>query len=152
MIDPEGNTYERSAILEWLLANSTSPITRTPLTPIQLTPNRALLDQITNLTLTPPPVPTTSEEKKDDSTPPIPPTFLTTLTPSTLPLSTPTSLLSLTLTPPTSSPSSRQSVHLILCIDVSGSMSSPATLKSSEEDAGLSILDITKVRMRKCNE
>ncbi|GMI16310.1 hypothetical protein TrLO_g11968 [Triparma laevis f. longispina] len=147
VIDPEGNTYERSAILEWLLANSTSPITRTPLTPIQLTPNRALLDQITNLNFTPPPVPTTSEEseeKKDDSTPPISPTFLTTLTPSTLPLSTPTSLLSLTLTPPTSTSSSRQSVHLILCIDVSGSMSSPATLKSSEEDAGLSILDITK--------
>lgn len=31
VIDPEGNTYERSAIEDWLSKNQTSPITRNPL-------------------------------------------------------------------------------------------------------------------------
>ena len=42
VMDPEGNSYERSAILDWLSRSQTSPITRTPLTPDQLVPNRAL--------------------------------------------------------------------------------------------------------------
>ena len=42
VVDPEGNSYERTAILEWLERSHTSPITRTPLTPEQLIPNRAL--------------------------------------------------------------------------------------------------------------
>ncbi|GMI27994.1 hypothetical protein TrRE_jg3120, partial [Triparma retinervis] len=41
VIDPEGNTYERSAIEEWLKEHSTSPITRSPLSLEQLAPNRA---------------------------------------------------------------------------------------------------------------
>jgi hypothetical protein len=44
VIDPEGNTYEKSAILAWLAQHGTSPITRTPLTAGQLAPNRAILD------------------------------------------------------------------------------------------------------------
>lgn len=44
VIDHEGNTYEKEAILEWLLRNSTSPITSSPLSPNQLFPNRALQD------------------------------------------------------------------------------------------------------------
>jgi hypothetical protein len=46
VIDYEGNTYEKEAILEWLKNNSTSPITRNPLSPDQLFPNRALKDAI----------------------------------------------------------------------------------------------------------
>ena len=42
VVDHEGNSYERSAILEWLSTNPTSPITRNPLRLDQLTPNRAL--------------------------------------------------------------------------------------------------------------
>jgi len=40
--DPEGNSYERSAIMQWLQRNQTSPVTRNPLTPANLVPNRAL--------------------------------------------------------------------------------------------------------------
>eukprot|EP00500_Bicosoecida_sp_ms1_P004821 CAMPEP_0203814586 /NCGR_PEP_ID=MMETSP0115-20131106/5372_1 /ASSEMBLY_ACC=CAM_ASM_000227 /TAXON_ID=33651 /ORGANISM="Bicosoecid sp, Strain ms1" /LENGTH=621 /DNA_ID=CAMNT_0050723467 /DNA_START=34 /DNA_END=1896 /DNA_ORIENTATION=+ len=42
VIDPEGNSYERSAIEDWLSRNPTSPITRAPLRRGQLAPNRAL--------------------------------------------------------------------------------------------------------------
>ncbi|KAL3944140.1 MAG: hypothetical protein SGBAC_001787 [Bacillariaceae sp.] len=43
VIDYEGNTFEKEAILEWLEEyNQTSPITRSPLTKDQLIPNRAV--------------------------------------------------------------------------------------------------------------
>lgn len=44
VVDPEGNTYERSAILDWLSRNATSPLTRNPLRIDQLVPNRALAE------------------------------------------------------------------------------------------------------------
>jgi len=44
VVDPEGNSYEKSAILDWLSRDATSPITRTPLRANQLTPNRVLRD------------------------------------------------------------------------------------------------------------
>lgn len=46
VIDHEGNSYERVAIEKWLEKNSTSPVTRNPLTRAQLVPNRALKDLI----------------------------------------------------------------------------------------------------------
>jgi len=46
VVDPEGNTYERRAIEEWLSRNSTSPVTRSPLSVTDLVPNRALRDAI----------------------------------------------------------------------------------------------------------
>lgn len=45
-MDPEGNSYEKIAILQWLTRNNSSPITRTPLTAEQLAPNRALKNLI----------------------------------------------------------------------------------------------------------
>lgn len=42
VVDPEGNSYDREAILSWLEKNSTSPITRNPLRAEDLVPNRAL--------------------------------------------------------------------------------------------------------------
>ena len=45
-MDPEGNSYERSAIEQWLRTNSTSPITRARLTASMLIPNRALKESI----------------------------------------------------------------------------------------------------------
>lgn len=44
--DPEGNTYERSAIEKWLTMKAESPVTRTPLRLDQLIPNRALKELI----------------------------------------------------------------------------------------------------------
>jgi len=46
VIDPEGNTYERSAIENWLNRNPISPVTRSPLTIEQLIPNRSLRNAI----------------------------------------------------------------------------------------------------------
>lgn len=42
VVDPDGNTYERSAILQWLESHSTSPLTRHGLDATQLVPNRAV--------------------------------------------------------------------------------------------------------------
>jgi Mg-chelatase subunit ChlD len=46
VVDPEGHSYEREAISEWLQSNSHSPITRKPLRLEQLAPNFALRDAI----------------------------------------------------------------------------------------------------------
>jgi hypothetical protein len=46
VVDPEGNSYERSAIESWLEKNNTSPITRKPLRKEDLVPNRALREVI----------------------------------------------------------------------------------------------------------
>lgn len=46
MIDPEGNTYEKAAIEQWLYNHTTSPITRNNLYVSQLNYNRALKDAI----------------------------------------------------------------------------------------------------------
>jgi hypothetical protein len=43
VIDKEGNTYEKSAILEWLKTNNISPITRNVISASELIPNRALI-------------------------------------------------------------------------------------------------------------
>lgn len=44
VIDPEGHTYERSAIISWIRANKSSPITRTAMTEADLYPNKAIAD------------------------------------------------------------------------------------------------------------
>ena len=46
VIDPEGNTYEKTAILEWIALNNNSPITRRPLRAECLVPNRALMEAL----------------------------------------------------------------------------------------------------------
>ena len=45
-VDKEGNTYELSAIKEWLTKKKESPITRNFMNESHLTPNRALKDLI----------------------------------------------------------------------------------------------------------
>ena len=50
VIDPEGNSFERVAIISALKKNPKSPITRTPLKPKQLVENRALKQTIQALT------------------------------------------------------------------------------------------------------
>ena len=49
VVDTEGNSYERSAIEEWLSRNASSPVTRQPLSKSQLKPNRALKDAIDHM-------------------------------------------------------------------------------------------------------
>lgn len=40
VIDREGNSYEKEVILAWLAKSQTSPMTRKPLLPSDLVPNR----------------------------------------------------------------------------------------------------------------
>ena len=63
VIDREGNTYERSAIMHWLQSNRTSPITRNPMSLADLVPNRALRQEIepSPAQLAPAPVQATSQ-------------------------------------------------------------------------------------------
>ncbi|MGB1600864.1 MAG: U-box domain-containing protein, partial [Promethearchaeia archaeon] len=49
VVDPEGHTYEKSAIMGWLERNTTSPMTRTYLTADMLKPNRAVQDAIAEM-------------------------------------------------------------------------------------------------------
>ena len=42
VIDPEGNTYEKAAIVHWLRVNGHSPISRSPLTVTELYPNHVI--------------------------------------------------------------------------------------------------------------
>ena len=51
VIDPEGFSYEKSAILEALSIKRESPITRSVLTSDQLIPNRALIDAMSLLSM-----------------------------------------------------------------------------------------------------
>jgi hypothetical protein len=44
VIDPDGHTYERVAIENWIRVNGKSPATRSPLTVDQLYPNHAISD------------------------------------------------------------------------------------------------------------
>ena len=44
VIDSEGNTYEKSAILEWLKTSNKSPVTRNVISASRLVPNRVLID------------------------------------------------------------------------------------------------------------
>lgn len=46
VLDTEGNTYERAALLTWLSDHRTSPISRQPLTARTVTPNNALRETI----------------------------------------------------------------------------------------------------------
>jgi hypothetical protein len=43
VIDPEGNTYERAAIENWIQVNHTSPITQTTISVDDLYPNNAIV-------------------------------------------------------------------------------------------------------------
>lgn len=51
VIDREGNSYEKKAILEWLKISNESPITRNFIQEKELIPNRALIDCFNNLSI-----------------------------------------------------------------------------------------------------
>ena len=46
VLDREGNTFEREAVVAWLQKNKTSPISREPLNESMLVPNIALREMI----------------------------------------------------------------------------------------------------------
>lgn len=141
VIDPEGNTYERSAIEEWLKDHSTSPITRSPLTLEQLVPNRALFDAISSSSVHLPPPPPLVDEWESVSVPHGSPGLSATIVGSNSILERKT-LLSVDVVAPAST--KRTPTHIVLVIDVSGSMGCSADVQGASESTGLSVLDITK--------
>ena len=46
VVDPEGHSYEKDAIMKWLDTKKISPMTRNPLFPFDLKPNIALKNGI----------------------------------------------------------------------------------------------------------
>eukprot|EP00192_Tetraselmis_astigmatica_P009900 CAMPEP_0117680098 /NCGR_PEP_ID=MMETSP0804-20121206/18158_1 /TAXON_ID=1074897 /ORGANISM="Tetraselmis astigmatica, Strain CCMP880" /LENGTH=861 /DNA_ID=CAMNT_0005489547 /DNA_START=86 /DNA_END=2672 /DNA_ORIENTATION=+ len=161
VVDPEGNTYEKSAILDWLRRNPVSPITRSPLRPEDLVPNRALahLLQASAQSSLDAAAPATAA-----SNPPPMPAIAATVAADVAKLT----LAPVVEAPPytvevTATHNSRGTTHIsievisdskdcthspstIVCvIDISYSMDDRATMFSDQEGStGLSLLDIVK--------
>ncbi len=123
--DPDGNTYERRAITEWLTRNPTSPITRAPLRTDQLVPNRALREAIGASGATAGPAPATV---RPDSPAP------------RLEAITDGSATALLARP--DGPETRQHIDLVCVVDISGSMQTRVTIDGESDD--LSLLDMVK--------
>ena len=173
VIDPEGNSYERAAIEDWLTRSTTSPVTRTTLTADDLIPNRALRESIEEYVASQaasaaaPPLPPTAvySSPPDASAPPLPPSHAGAATPSA---STAVNVghvvvgpsvdgmsdvcAVVTLAPPTAPQGgSRPGADICCVVDVSGSMGADATMKNesgASESHGLSLLDIVKHALR----
>jgi len=135
VMDQEGNSYDKAAILEWLSKNASSPITRNPLRIDQLTPNRALRDVLLLLD--------DNKSNTDDvkmlpsrSVPDIGASIVVTSNDGY-------SLLKLSLADDNGN--TRQPAFIICVLDVSHSMDDAAVMHSDREGGfGLSLLDIVK--------
>jgi len=139
VMGPDRQTYERSAIEQWLDTHCVSPVTRQVMMKTQLIPNIALREvieeymkmaQSTSTNSSPPVVQKYDEQchlisyvSKIDET---------------------TSLIHLKVTPPIEG--QRKASAFILEIDVSGSMGEPVS--NGEEEHGFSRLDLVKHAMR----
>lgn len=148
VIDPEGNSYERVAITDWLKRNATSPITRNPLSIGQLTPNRALKDLISSriggpllVHATAPPA-SAAEESMDG--------LLTSKVAILRSTSAPgEACVVVSIQPPEGV--DRAPVDVCCVVDVSGSMGNASTVQGIDgqtESHGLSVLDVVKHALR----
>jgi Mg-chelatase subunit ChlD len=154
VIDGEGNSYERAAIMQWLSAgNNSSPITRNPLSMEHLVPNRSLLDSIIASRNPPTPPPAAATPLSPSSLRPLQPAaakatakLKTTFLSNSDILPAASNLLKVAVSTPDGS--ARNPAHVVLVIDVSGSMNSEASVQASggasKETSNLSVLDITK--------
>ena len=166
VIDREGNSYDRKAILDWLRkGNDTSPMTRLPLKEDDLTPNRALKDQIESFKIAKAQESMKKSEKEDDKSHTgtsyviLPGNGVDTKLDISLSLhnaaaidgisslETETDLLCLATIKGPKEEQKRAPVDICCVIDVSGSMGNTATIKNANgntESNGLTILDIVK--------
>jgi len=162
VIDNEGVSYEKEAIIQWLNAgNMSSPTTGKNLTIGDLRPNRALREAIeVHLGIeTTVSRPATSEmggtghSQKEDDTPPTMASLLIDQASSSsqvtaeldLGLKYDGSHMLVSIVPPESTQSVRSSICCV--VDVSGSMGAEATIQNENgetETFGLSVLDVTK--------
>lgn len=139
-VDNEGNSYEKIAIEQWLIRNNTSPITRSPLSISNLKPNRSLKEAIEAF-LNPTTTIQTSTEVKEQ-------VFKYEENPIKIIKSVTkndnNTILNVSVVPI----EGKMEVpnDIVVVIDVSGSMSSPAYIEQDKKqvDVGFTILDITK--------
>lgn len=154
--DKEGNTYERAAIEEWILRKGTSPLTRRVLSVTDLVPNRALRDTIVDVVGDDWSIVDVQEAAEELAQVSVADT-LETQDPSSveeeidvcISAEKETRGILISINPP---PGTRRvPVNLVCVIDISGSMDSPANIKTKDsngnekvEDTGLTVLDVVK--------
>lgn len=142
VLDNEGNSYERNAILQWLLTHNTSPITRSFLKKEDLKSNRSLKDAI-------------EEYLNNNTVPNVENTitvnyekFIEEENPIEMELMTyqynDEKYLKVSINPITGS--KPLPMDIVVVIDVSGSMQTSATVQQegTQINVGFTILDITK--------
>lgn len=159
VMDPEGNSYERTAIEDWLEKHNTSPITRAPLTKNDLVVNRALRNAIeehckkNGIELKPPAhlassANNSNSNNNNQSVQPSVSVDSVTITAHAHRAPNPKTNdehdVLISVIPPAGT--ERVPVDICCVVDVSGSMGSEATLKTGAgvEAHGLSLLDIVK--------
>ncbi|KAI3649024.1 hypothetical protein MP228_006878 [Amoeboaphelidium protococcarum] len=134
VIDPDGNSYEKTAILEWLQIHGESPITRRPLTAAQLLPNRALKDLIEggggDLSQA-----DSAATQADNLAPALDDQLVKVVK------WTHNNYMGVTISGPDSK--KPHPIHVCCVIDISGSMGTEATISNQESD-GLTLLDLVK--------
>ena len=135
VVDADGHTYEREAIVQWLRVHGTSPMTRRSMTIDELRPNRAVLDAISELREDS----TVEETKKQD------------LVEASVNLKTDSSLYpdsnwsQLTVNVPDGPANPKK---IVFVLDVSGSMSTAADPPG--EQTGMTRLDVAKHAILTC--
>jgi Mg-chelatase subunit ChlD len=147
MVDPvtdtDGNTFERAAIVEWLKAHGTSPITRNAMRAEDLVPNRALAAALCSG-----PQPATVQQAA--TAPPEQDAAVNGPLDVTCVVSAETSTLLISIVPPAgpvAAPQDRIPVDVVCVVDISGSMATTATVKDEKgntETDGLTLLDVVK--------
>lgn len=148
VMDSEGNTYERSAVEDWIRIRGSSPITRNPLQMSDLVPNRALKAAIeTEGQSVPASNPTHTVLDPHAVEPVISPVALemeiTALPCQDLDPSLPCGEMFVMTNVSSPSDTERSPFDIVLCVDVSGSMGQEAQA-AGVESSGLSMLDIVK--------
>lgn len=142
---PEGHSFERTAIIQWLTTSKTSPVTRTALTESQLVTNRALKEHCDLVRAQS----TTTADASSAAT-------LDKHRATLLPVSVRTTvveqphdrsmLLHISVQPSTEL-AHRTPVDVVLVIDISGSMGTIASIQAQDgsyENDGLTLLDVVK--------
>ena len=141
MSDPNGNSYEKESIIEWLSKNETSPITREPLTIHQLNENIALKRSIDEIREEISGQQLRIESSIQEETP-----YINVLEDSIIDLRSYYMNDKLFVNINVPDTKVRAPIDVVLCIDISGSMGTEATLKGDSNETishGFSILSLT---------
>ena len=147
MVDPvtdtDGNTFERAAIVEWLTAHGTSPITRNAMRVEDLVPNRALAAALSGGSQPTAQLQAATAPPEQDAAANAPLDL-------TCVVSAESSTLLISVIPPAgpvAAPEDRIPVDVVCVVDISGSMATTATVKDEKgntETDGLTLLDVVK--------